>query len=85
MKKVNLLSRAEMRKVLGGNDPVIGEIGGEGTPGDPTGGGDDGGGGSGGGYRCCRNDNHNICSRCVPEAKSTWICVDWAFLTSTGC
>lgn len=30
MKKVNLLSRAEMKKVMGGNEPGTGEIGGEG-------------------------------------------------------
>lgn len=81
MKKVNLLSRAEMRKVIGGSELPGGN---DGTPDDPTGGGEDGGEG-GGGYRCCRNDEPSKCSRCVPEAKSNWVCVSWAFLTSSGC
>lgn len=31
MKKMNLLSKAEMKKVMGGDDGTIGEIGGQGT------------------------------------------------------
>jgi hypothetical protein len=54
MKKVNLLSKAEMRKVMGGNPPVGGENG----PGDP-----DGGDGNGN-YMCCWAGTTN-CSRCV--------------------
>ncbi len=66
-----VLTKAQMRNVVGGTDDA---------PAEPTGqtGEIDGGGA---GYKCCWAGS-TTCSNCIPSATITWFCVYGAVLTA---